>query len=83
MGCGDPVCPAGNLVGGKAAGHTIRWVWSLALCMGTPYVLTSLQALWTLCFKRKRKPVSRVLMVVGHKSIGPICKEIALRSFNL
>jgi len=59
--CGSPACSTSR---DKQAGHVVRWVWSLALCVGTPYFLTAVQALWTLCFKRKLRPRFPALLLV-------------------
>ena len=51
--CGTPRCVASDQ---DVQLHSVRWIWSMTLCVGTPYVLSFLQAVWILCFKNKKRP---------------------------
>lgn len=43
----------------------IRWVWAMFGLVVTPYILTFIKCLWTICFKKCRNPKWTTFLVVG------------------
>ncbi len=59
--CGVPVCIEEKY----RSRDVIRWMWCVLMCVGTPYILSSLQCVWKIIFKKKRTPEGRALGFVS------------------